>query len=67
MIVQRRIDFFIFVSKKSRGKYETHKMDLRGRQTSLFTLGYQRKKKVGYRALLDSPSIHGRLYSECLL
>lgn len=53
-----RIDFSIFVSKKSRGKYETPKMDLRDRQTSLFTLGYQRKEKVSYRALLDSSSIH---------
>lgn len=66
-----RIDFSIFVSKKSQGKYETPKMDLRGRQTSLFTLDYQRKEKVDYRTLLDSPSIHSRLYSnaycDCIL
>jgi len=62
-----RIDFSIFISNKSQGKYETSKMDLRGRQTSLFTLSYQCEEKVGYQALLDSPSIHSRLYSECLL
>lgn len=70
MIAQRRIDFSIFVSKKSRGKYETHKMDLRGRLRFLLLATNVKRKLVTGHYWIHLPFMADFIpnaYCDCIL